>query len=348
MRLFYEYLSGIVPLLLALFSIQVEAGVALLYHHVDDKTPAITSISPSQFDRHLAIIEEEGFSVVPLTTLVTNSLAGHGDAKEVSITFDDAYISIYREAYPRLRSRDWPFTIFVSPAMVSDTNPYYLSWDQIREMSHNGASIQNHGLTHTHMVRRLEGETAEAWKARMTREINDAAGALTDAGFSASQFAYPYGEYNPELLQLVRSLDLQGFGQQSGAIGPESDTGILPRFPLAGVYVGEAAFRDKLRSLAMPVVHPDIDPLIENDLRPPLSLAFIDPAFDSRRLTCYGPGGLMEINRSEPGKVSVTPVRDLPVGRSRYNCTLPRGNRFYWFSQLWLRKKSDGSWYPEP
>ena len=45
---------------------------------------------------------------------------------------------------------------------------------------------------------------------------------------------------------------LIGFGQQSGAIGPHSNPLLLPRYPLAGVYVGEAAFRDKLRSLPMP------------------------------------------------------------------------------------------------
>ena len=44
----------------------LEAGVVLLYHHVDEDTPAITSIAPDQFNRHLDIIEAEGFTVLPL------------------------------------------------------------------------------------------------------------------------------------------------------------------------------------------------------------------------------------------------------------------------------------------
>ena len=87
----------IAPACLTLCALNAEAGVILLYHHVDVNTPAITSISPDQFDKHLAIIEKEGFRVLSLDTLIDNALNGDADVKEVAITFDDAYISIYRE-----------------------------------------------------------------------------------------------------------------------------------------------------------------------------------------------------------------------------------------------------------
>ncbi len=50
----------------------------------------------------------------------------------------------------------------------------------------------------------------------------------------------------------------------------------------------------------------------------------------------------------------------VPVGRSRYNCTLlldksssglyenNPAKRFFWFSQLWLRKQDNGDWPEEP
>ena len=47
--------------------------VVLLYHHVDTSTPAITSITPTQFDKHLKIIEAEAFTVLPLGQLLENS-----------------------------------------------------------------------------------------------------------------------------------------------------------------------------------------------------------------------------------------------------------------------------------
>ena len=332
--------------LLVWFPLQAQSGVVLLYHHVDTDTPAITSIPPGQFDKHLSIIEAEGFDVLPLDQLVENSQDGSITRKEVAITFDDAFISIYTEAYPRLKKRGWPFTIFVAPAYVGASN-LYLTWEQLAKMATSGATIENHTMTHTHMVRVLTDESPAAWRQRMLMEIQDASTLLSQHGYVSTHFAYPYGEYNLELLDLVGELGLTGFGQQSGAIGPYSDPRLLPRFPLAGIYTGERAFREKLRSLALPAEAEIVDPLVIRTHRPPLKLTFMDDAIHLNRLTCYGPGGLMNIAR-EQNTVTVSPTDDITVGRTRYNCTLPQGNRYYWFSQLWLRKRDDGTWYPEP
>ena len=326
--------------------LQASAGVVLLYHHVDTSTPAITSITPTQFDKHLEIIKTEAFSVLSLEQLLENSQKGVLDAKEVAITFDDAYISIYSEAFPRLRERKWPFTIFVSPSYI-DTSALYLTWDQLKEMSMAGAAIENHTLTHTHLVRLLTNETKIAWRERIIGEIEAASALLVQHGFVSNHFAYPYGEYNLELLEIIESLGLKGFGQQSGAIGPYSDVRLLPRFPLAGIYTGERAFRNKLRSLALPVQQTTVEPLIERNYKPQLELIFKDESIALERLNCYGPGGLMNLaqhNRT----IIATPINEIPVGRSRYNCTLLRENRYYWFSHLWLRKRANNTWYPEP
>ena len=324
------------------------SGVVLLYHHVAEDTPAITSISPVQFEKHLLILEQEKFTVMPLDQLVNLSLEGDGNERNVAITFDDAYASVYSTAYPMLKSRNWAFTIFVATQYVSDSNPLYLSWAQLREMADNGVTIANHTLSHNHLIRKSPAEDLENWSERVKHEITGATLILKKAGPGSGFFAYPYGEYNLDLLGIVGSLNMTGFGQQSGAIGPHSNRLLLPRFPLAGVYVGEIAFRDKIRSLALPIQHPNIDPLVTNNYRPALPLSFIDSTMNVDRLTCYGPGGLMALAELGPGHIMATPLEKVPVGRSRYNCTLPRGNRFYWFSQLWIRKNEDGSWYSEP
>ena len=334
-------------LLIILGGSKANAGVALLYHHVSDSTPAITSIKPEQFERHLQIIEEQSFTVVPLAELVHRSRQGDPNARIVAITFDDAYRSIYDAAFPKLKARHWPFSIFVAPSYVGASGRYYLTWDQLSEMAEAGASIENHTMTHAHLVRRHNNETPQAWRVRVRNEINETTQVLKSRGFNPTQFAYPYGEYNTELLAMVRDAGLTGFGQQSGAIGPASNLAILPRFPLAGIYTGEAAFRDKLRSLAMPVKDPGLTPLTDKS-KPQMSLVFTNPGLNTDRLTCYGPGGLMTMQRTADNTILITPINQLPVGRSRYNCTLPNGNRFYWFSQLWMKKKTNGQWYPEP
>ena len=341
---------GILHLSLLLVSLPAHPGVALLYHHVDTNTPPITSIHPDQFERHLQILEEEGFTVLPLKELTETSLAVADRRKLAAITFDDAYISIYQHAWPMLKQRGWPFTIFVATEPVQTGNPGYMNWAQLKELAQNRAEIASHSHSHGHLIRRQPGEDHKTWLLRVRRDITRARGLLREQGFESAAFAWPYGEYNAALLKLITDLGMVGYGQQSGAMGPLSNPALLPRFPLSGIHVGEAAFRDKILSLPMPIRFPEAGPLLSGNYRPALRMEFVTPGLNLSRMTCYGPGGLMPIAEVSATHLIATPQEDVPVGRSRYNCTLPdkTGSRFHWFSQLWIRKQKDGNWYQEP
>jgi poly-beta-1,6-N-acetyl-D-glucosamine N-deacetylase len=340
-------------LVLLIFPLQGQSSaVALLYHHVDDKTPFITSISPESFDAHLQYLNKNEFIVLPLDEIVTSLQSGKElPKKTIAITFDDAYINIYTTAFPMLKKLGYPFTIFVATNLV-DTSGHYLTWEQLKEMSEHGALIANHTRSHTHLLRRLPNEEHNEWIQRVTDEIEGAQQQLEDhLGKVPKYFAYPYGEYNGEILELVKNLGYIGLGQQSGAIGVGSDFLSLPRYPMAGAYTGMAPFKTKVNTIPLPVHHPDIDPLItDGDLRPTLELNFTEGKYRTSELTCYGPGGKLGIEKISNEKFMVHPVADVPVGRSRYNCTMPSyaGGRYHWFSQPWIRKEDDGSWYPEP
>ena len=45
-------------------------GVVLLYHHIDDSTPAATSVVPHQFRAHLDYLDGEGFTVLRLSAML--------------------------------------------------------------------------------------------------------------------------------------------------------------------------------------------------------------------------------------------------------------------------------------
>lgn len=335
-------------MLLVLFALPEPSfsGVVLLYHHVADDTPALTSITTAQFERHLKTIEENGYQVVPLENLVQTSLASFTLNKKVAITFDDGYKNILTNALPLLKKRDWPFTIFVSTKFVGISKSY-LSWEDLHYLKQNGATIGNHTHSHAHLVRRGDNEIEAEWLARVESEIITAKEILNTNGHNSGVFAYPYGEYNKEVRDIIRKLGMIGFGQQSGAIGPDSDPLILPRFPLAGAYTGIQALKDKLGSLAMPLETRYQPPLITENLSPTLLLEFTDPSIRVENVNCFGPGGIMEVSRTSNTEILIKPKQELPVGRSRYNCTLRYKDRYFWYSQLWMRKNTDGTWYKE-
>ena len=86
----------------------------LLYHHVANDTPASTSISPAQFEQHMAYINEH-HTVLPLTEIVAAIKAGKSlPANALAITFDDGYKNILTNGHPILRRYDFPYTILAT------------------------------------------------------------------------------------------------------------------------------------------------------------------------------------------------------------------------------------------
>jgi peptidoglycan/xylan/chitin deacetylase (PgdA/CDA1 family) len=333
----------------------VSHAVVLQYHHVDSSTPTVTSITAEQFKRQMDHLKAENYRVWPLDQVV--SYLGEGKSipdRVVALTFDDAYESIHRTVVPILREFNWPFTVFVPTEMVDAGHKHYLSWSQLRELQAAGASIANHTQSHTHLVRREPGETTVRWQNRIRREILGADERIkSETGTSSKLFAYPFGEYDDQLKQLVGELGYTGFGQQSGPVGILSDARALPRFPIAGIYSGMAEFTGKVKSLPLPVLRQRSahDSLLPVHLSvPTLTIELAQGDYRTAQLACYASGqSRIEVNWLTELRFTTAASRPLPVGRSRYNCTIPnrRGDRYYWYSQSWIRKKEDGSWYSE-
>ena len=328
------------------------SAVVLQYHHVDVGTPSITSISPADFAAHLQYLDDNKFNILPLNE-ISKALQ---DGKElpdkvIAITFDDAYVSIYTEAYPLLRSKNIPFTIFVATDLVGSSRRY-LNWQQLNEMSEHGALVANHTQSHLHLLRFLDGETQHQWQLRIRQEITGAQQEIENhLGELPKLFAYPYGEFNLDILALVADLGYIGFGQQSGAMGANSSFLALPRFPMAGIYAELKSFRTKSNTLAMPIYSISIEPVLEpGNFKPGLELHFTEGDWRTTELTCYGPGGKLNIQTINATTFRARSMTDVPIGRSRYNCTMPANQpgRYFWYSQPWIRKEDGGSWYPEP
>ena len=319
-------------------------AVVFMYHHFGESDVPTTNVTIDQFKHHIEWLGMEGFNVWPLDRIVEHLRHDRPiPDKTIAITIDDTYVSVFSHAFPLLKSRNWPFTVFVSTDVVDQRLPAYMTWEQMREMQQHGVTFANHSATHRHLIRMRQDETLPQWKRRVTADIRYAQARLEDElGDAPSLFAYPYGEYNTMLAAIVADLGLTGFGQQSGAIGPYSDLRILPRYPMAEAFAQIGEFKTKALSLALPVTKvTPWDPQLQEDERQPLmtvTLASSEARLD--QLVCYVSGqGAAEVSWLGEKRFSVRAQRPLPVGRSRYNCTAPaeESGRYYWFSHLWIR-----------
>lgn len=329
-------------------------AVILQYHHVDNGTPAITSITPELFDQHLKYIQDHGYVVWPLDDAVEAIRNAQPlPDKTVVITIDDAYRSVYEEVFPRMKKLGWPFTVFVNPDAHDNQQKHYVTWDQMREMKQHGVLFANHTHSHLHMLRQHQDESESQWLDRMRHDIETAQQRLIEElGDAPMLFAYPYGEHSPPLRKLITDMGYTGFGQQSGPVGPQMDFAALPRFPMAAHFAGMRRFPEKLNTLPFPVlsVEPQNAVLEGNNGQPELRVTFGESNYQRNAMACYISGQSAKGDISwQANTLIVKAKQPLAAGRSRYNCTAPnrKGGGYYWYSHSWFKKNKDGSWYKE-
>lgn len=322
------------------------SAVIFMYHRFGEADLPSTSIKIEQFESHLAELKNGGYRVMDLPDIVKAIKNGKElPDKAVAITVDDAYLSVYQEAWPRLKELGYPFTLFVSTEPVDRGVRGYMSWDQIRELRREGVTIGHHTVTHLHMPRAsLSDNRLELDKASDRF--------LAELGFKPDLFAYPYGETSGRLMQLVRSSGFSAaFGQHSGVAAKTPDLYYLPRFSLNEKYGDISRFKLAAKSLALVVedVTPS-DPMIDGSDENPPALGFTIRGDDDlmkrlNRFSCFASHeGKLELMRlgGEGGqtRIEIRMQKPLPNGRTRLNCTMPAENgRWYWFGRQFFTQQ---------
>ncbi|MGA9851764.1 MAG: polysaccharide deacetylase family protein [Gammaproteobacteria bacterium] len=327
-------------------------AVVFIYHRFGDDRYPSTNIRLDQFDAQLSWLAKNNYQVWPLPKIV-DYLKENKALPDyvVAITIDDAFQSVYENAYPRLKARGWPFTLFVSTGAIDQHLPDFMTWDELRDMEKHGATFGDHTVDHAHLPFRDKGETDMAWADRMRRDILQAQARLQaelgpHTNASPKLFAYPYGEYDQDLVELVNGLGFVAFGQEAGVLGEPFDPRALPRFPIEEHYADLTSFMLKARSLPLPITQlTPWNPLITSNNPPRLTVSLAPGMVPPAALHCYLNGPTMPINWLDAARTRFSLQADhaLDVGRSRYNCTALVNSRYYWYSHMWLLPPTPGS-----
>ncbi|GAB4362436.1 MAG: polysaccharide deacetylase family protein [Kiloniellaceae bacterium] len=325
-------------------AVPAEAGapntgaVVLMYHRFGEDSLPSTSVRLEQFEAHVAELTSGRYHVMALPEIVARLRRGEAlPDRAVAITVDDAALSVYSEAWPRLKAAGLPFTLFVSTEPLDLNLGGYMSWAQLREMAADPlVTVGNHGHSHAHM----------AWQDAATQrgEIERAAARLqAELGAAPALFAYPYGEMSSALRQAVIEAGFEAaFGQHSGATGMTSDRFALPRFPLNEVYGEMERFRLVANTLPLPVdgITPADPAIAEPGQNPPnFGFTVAAPLGSLDALQCFASAGTPEMLRLGE-RIELRFASAFPAGRARINCTLPaEGGRWRWFGTQFVVAK---------
>lgn len=171
---------------------------AVLTYHSLDETGSPVSMDPARFREHANWLASGDVPVVDLPEL----LALPPEADAVAVTFDDGFRNFASRAWPILRERGIPATLFIVTEHVGGHNDWesagertsipelpLLGWEELRQLAEEGVTIGSHTMTHPDLTR-LEPEAAEHEVAGSADRIED------ETGRRPRCFAYPYGRAN--------------------------------------------------------------------------------------------------------------------------------------------------------
>ena len=315
-----------------------DSAVLIMYHRFGENTLPSTNIRNEQFEAHLAELKSGKYRVMPLPEIV-DAIRNNTPLPDraVAITIDDAYRSVYTEAWPRLRDAGLPFTVFVATEPISQNLPGYMTWDQLRELRDAGITIGAHSHTHLHMPA-ASAETNKADLDTSNRIFRKELGAVPEL------FAYPYGEASEATEAVVRAAGYTvAFGQHSSPVARYWPAYYLPRFPLNEAFGDIDRLRLILNALPLPLKEfGPVNPTVAPDRNPPPFWFIADAAAGNlSSLNCHRSGrGKIPIERIEDWRVEIRFADPFAKGRTRVNCTMPPAvpGRWRWFGMQYYVK----------
>jgi peptidoglycan/xylan/chitin deacetylase (PgdA/CDA1 family) len=155
------------------------------------------SLNPGQFDSEMAWLKRQHFHSVSLQQVYNAYRYGAKlPSRPVVITFDDGHVSNYTMGYPILKKDGFKATEFVVTAAIGKKG--VLTKQDLLAMQDSGVfDIESHTVHHPFLAKLPE--------KKVIYELTESKKTLTQLlGRPVNFFCYPYGSYNPQVVQEVK------------------------------------------------------------------------------------------------------------------------------------------------
>lgn len=243
--------------LLLLFSISVLQVTAddtvrrirvpiLMYHYVSPLPPEADNIregltvSPDTFRSHVEYLASEGYTSISLYEM--NKALDDGSplpSKPIILTFDDSYTDHYTYVFPVLQEFGFTGTFFVITEYTDNQNLNHMTWQQIKEMSDAGMSMESHTKSHNTLVERTYDFLV--WEIVGSIESLE-----SHTGSRPEIFSYPVGRYDNNTLAMLDTTSvIRAVTTEYGVYHTMHNALLSPRLRITGE-MGVAGLRNLL------------------------------------------------------------------------------------------------------
>lgn len=193
----------------------VSGLIVLGWHRIGDSDDGLTTTLPD-FVSQLDMIADWGAQVLPLDEAQSLLARDELPDRALVLTFDDGYASVLEQAWPELRDRGLPATLFAVSGYLRPGMRF--PWDhahragsdlirlataeELTRAADEGLNVGSHTVTHRWLPRLTQREvTDEVTRSRV--ELEDL------LGRSVTSFAYPMGGWSPEIRDQVAQAGYQ-------------------------------------------------------------------------------------------------------------------------------------------
>lgn len=229
-------MKTIIKFLSHLFFRRLTRGASILMYHSIDTQDAFFNVLPSEFEKQMKYLHDQGLQVINLSTLVKLFLEKKDVSGFVCLTFDDGYQSLLHNALPVLERYHFSATIFISPKLLGTsfvTSDHVqleiMTIDEYRKIAASGFhEFLSHGLTHRELPTVSNTEVAN--------ELDESSQFL---GVTTPKIlAYPRGKYSESVLSVLHEKKWDAaVTTNPGVVTHASQNFLLPRN-----FVGRSTF----------------------------------------------------------------------------------------------------------
>jgi len=204
----------------------------LCYHGVGKADADPYMVTKETLNNHFAYLREHGYHPISLQQYI--AFARDGAAlpdKPVMITFDDGYISFYKDVFPLLKQYNYPAMLSIVGFWMEYPPPevgVVVNWNQLREMEASGlVTIASHSYK-SHYFQRVNPqgdrgyvladraygasgyETEENFQQRVADDLRQAQQQFErELGHKAAALVWPYGAYNAAGIAIAQKMGFQ-------------------------------------------------------------------------------------------------------------------------------------------
>lgn len=316
--------------------------VCFVYHRFNDTRFPSTNTPLKDFEAHLNYLVEQKFQILSFSDAIDYLQSDKPIRKTAVITIDDGYKSFYKNALPLLRKYNLPATLFINTQTIGAGD--YMTWHELKESSRHNIEIGNHTHSHKYFLNEEKETRYKTFKEEL--EVSQSI-IEKNLGVLPVVFAYPYGEFDPEMKKIAQEAGFKAAAaQNSGVVYSGTDLYQCPRFPMSEVYSAPSKFAEKasMRPLKIDRISPD-DFLLPAGKRPLLTLTFEGTDLVLDQLQCFVQGNECDLKIIERGDsiVSITLQSSKIISarrRTLYTVTVPdKQGKWHWYSHLWINEK---------